>query len=102
MGFRPRLDDGAPGPGFRDQRAYDAFDRRILPLAVEAGETDASLFIDTVRDVYDVHPWTVSRWLWSAHARGLIEATDEHYVAFRVRPAEAATRLEEIDERGSE
>ena len=100
MGFRPRLYDGAPGPGFSDQHAYGAFDRHVLPLAVEAGETDASRFIDTVRDVYDVHPWTVARWLWSAHARALIEATDEHYDAFRVRPAEAAARLTEIDQGG--
>ena len=100
MASRPRLDDGAPGPGFRDRHAYDAFDRHVLPLAVEAGETDAKSFIDRVRDLYDVHPWTVARWLWSAHARALIEATDEHYGAFRVRPAEAAARLNEIDQRG--
>ena len=36
--------------------------------------------------IRDAHPWTVARWLWSAHARGLIEAVDPQFSGFRARP----------------
>ena len=91
-----RLSDGAPGPGFRSSAEYGIFDRQLLPLAVEAGETSARDFVEKVRSLYDVHPWTVSRWLWSANARGLIEPTDPLYGGFRVRRDEAAARLAEL------
>ena len=92
-----RLSDGAPGPGFGSSAQYGIFDRQLLPLAVEVGEASASDFIEKVRSIYDVHPWTVSRWLWSADARGLIEPTDPLYGGFRVRSSEAAARLAEIE-----
>ncbi len=32
-------------------------------------------------------PYAVARWLWSAHARGLIEGEDPHFLRFRVTAA---------------
>jgi hypothetical protein len=72
------------------------FDRDLLPIAVRAPLWDATTFVDTVRDRYDVHPWTVSRWLWSAHARGLIEDRGRNYASFQIKKADSARRLREL------
>jgi hypothetical protein len=98
MDGRPRLADGAPGAGFSDRRDYLAFDQHLLPLLLRRGSHTAASFAEMARSAYDIHPWTVSRWLWEALARGLIEATDEAHQCFRVKPGDVAIRIAETRE----
>lgn len=93
---------GAEGPGGRERPPLDEpedhadLDRALLPLAVEFVEGSAGDFLERVKARYDVHRWVVARWLWSAHARGLVAESAPNHSAFRISPHQAHERLKEL------
>jgi hypothetical protein len=62
---------------------YAAYDDQLLPLAAEIGEGSAGELVDLARARLWLDQVTVSRWMWSAHARGMIVELDPGYAGFR-------------------
>ena len=83
-------------PTLEEPEDHADLDGVLLRLALDFSEGPAGDFRDQVQALYEVHRFTVARWLWSAHERGLIKELDPTYFAFRVVTDEAHKRLRDI------